>query len=146
MGRWNSRRAAPDHPRLFDDARDIPVPRELPPPRAHDAVAAYAAVLDAAEAIRLHTLDARHDGHRVVVGGERRPADPLFGGDALIDDGTAVLPLRLAPRTPQGTRAALAARFVLVSGVLRTVDGSLALETDQVVDLRALARELGARR
>jgi len=146
MGRWNSRRAGPDHPRLFDDARDIPVPLVPPTPRARDALTPYAAVLAAAESVTIDALALRHAGQRVIIGGERRPADPLLGGDALLDDGSAVLPVRLAARAPQSLRAALAARFVLVSGVLRAHEGSLALEPDEVVDLRAIARELGARR
>lgn len=146
MGRWNSRRAGPDHPRLFDDARDIPVPLEPPSPRAREALAPYAAVLAAADATTIEALGLRHAGQRVIIGGERRPADRLLGGDALLDDGSAVLPVRLAARAPQSLRAALAARFVLVSGVLRAHEGSLALEPDEVVDLRAVARDLGARR
>lgn len=146
MGRWNSRRAALDHPRLFDDARDIPVPIEPPRPRAREALAPYATLLAAAEAVAIEALAPRHAGQRVVIGGERRPADPQLGGDALLDDGSAVLPVRLAARAPQSLRAALAARFVLVSGVLRAHEGSLALEPDEVVDLRAVARDLGGRR
>lgn len=146
MGRWNSRRAGPDHPRLFDDARDIPVPIEPPAPRAREALAPYTAVLAAAETVAIATLALRHAGQHVILGGERRPADPLLGGDALLDDGSAVLPVRLGARAPQSLREALAARYVLVSGVLRADEGSLALEPDEVVDLRAVARELGARR
>lgn len=146
MGRWNSRRAAPDHPRLFDDARDIPVPLEPPAPRARDALEPFAPLLAIAEATAIGTLSPRHAGQRVIIGGERRPADPALGGDGLLDDGSAVLALRLAPRAPQSLRTALAARFVLISGVLRTHEGSLVLEPDEVADLRALARDLGARR
>lgn len=146
MGRWNSRRAGPDHPRLFDDARDIPVPPDPPTPRAGDSLAPYAAVLAAAEATTLDMLAPRHAGQRVIIGAERRPPDPLVGGDALLDDGSAVLPLRLGARAPQSLRTALAARFVLVSGVLREHEGSLAIEPDEVIDLRALARELSSRR
>lgn len=146
MGRWNSRRAPADHPRLFDDARDIPIPAEPPQPRAGASVAPYAAVLAAAEASAIESLGRRHIGQRLIVGGERRPADRVLGGDALLDDGSGVVTLRLAARAPQSLRAALGARFVLVRGVLREHDGSLALEPDQVADLRALARDLGARR
>lgn len=146
MGRWSSRRAGPEHPRLFEDARDIPVPLEPPAPRAADDLAPYAPVLGAAEAAPLDRLDRRHLGQRIVVGGERRPADPLLGGDALLDDGTAVLPLRFSARAPRSLRAALAARYVLVAGVVREHEGSLSLEPEEVADLRALARDWGVRR
>lgn len=140
MGRWNSRRAGPEHPLLFVDARDIPVPVEPPPPRAREALEEYAAVLQAAEAERLTDLGPRDVGRRVLVGGERRPADVLLGGAALLDDGTAVVPLHLPARAPRAVRDALSARFLLVRGVVRLAEGRLALEPDEAVDLRALAR------
>lgn len=146
MGRWNSRRADPGHPVLFVDARDIPVPLEPPRPRAAETLAPYAELLRAAEAEPLARVSDRHVGHRLVVGGERRPADALLGGDALLDDGTAVLPIRLSARAPRALREALAARLVLLRGVVREHDGGLALEPDDAVDLRTLARTTPTRR
>lgn len=146
MGRWNSRRAGPEHPLLFVDARDIPVVVEPPAPRAADALAPYAALLDAADAERLDGLGARDVGRRVVVGAERRPAEALLGGDALLDDGTAVVPLHVRPQAPRGLRDALTARLVLVRGVVTHREGRIGLEADDAADLRALARARGGAR
>ena len=140
MGRWNSRRAGPEHPMLFVHARDIPVPVEPPRPQAGAALEPFQQVLGAAEAEPLALLGPSSLGRSVVAGGERRRPDPVLGGDALLDDGGAVLPLRLPARAPRALRDRLSARFVLVRGTLREHEGHLALEVDEAVDLRELAR------
>ncbi len=140
MGRWNSRRAGPEHPLLFVEASDIPVPIEPPRPRAEAAMEEYAMVLRAAESEWLATLGPRDVGRPVVVGGERRPAEALLGGDALLDDGTAVVPLYLPARATRALRDSLTARYLLVRGMVRLAEGRLALELDEAADLRALAR------
>ena len=142
MPRRLSRRAGPEHPVLFVDAGDFPPPPPMPPrPRAADALAPFRALLAAAETARLDELDVRRVGGAVLVAGERRPAEALLGGDALLDDGTAVLPIIVPARASRVLRAALTARFVLISGTLRSTEGVLAIEPDECADLRALARE-----
>lgn len=141
MPRRLSRRAGPEHPVLFVDADDIPVPLTPPRPRSAESLVPYRALLAAAEAAHLIELDDRRIGSAVLVAGERRPADALLGGDALLDDGTAVLPIVVPARASRLLRSALTARFVLISGTLRLVDGVLAIEPDECADLRALARD-----
>lgn len=147
MARRLSRRAGPEHPVLFiHDGADIPEPVRPPRPRAAEAMAPYSAVLAAAEAIALGDLDARSTGRTVRVGGERRPRETMLSGDALLDDGTAVLPLVLSARAPRSLRAALGPRYLLVTGVVREVDGALAIEPAEVADLRALAHDWARQR
>ncbi|MBA4247152.1 MAG: hypothetical protein C0444_02505 [Microbacterium sp.] len=139
-----SRRASAEHPLLFIDATDIP-PAPLivrpPTPRANESLSPFRALLAAAETSPLAELDDRHIGRSVLVGGERRAREGLMTADALLDDGTAVMPLVLSARASRTIRAALSGRFVLVSGTVRDVDGSLHIEPDEIADLRALARE-----
>ncbi|MFN4001997.1 hypothetical protein [Microcella sp.] len=141
MPRRLSRRAGPEHPVLFVDADDIPMPRTPPRPRAAEALAPFRALLAAAETARLSDLDDRRIGSTVLVGGERRAAEALLGGDALLDDGTAVLPIVIPARASRGLRSALTARFVLISGAVRAVEGALVIEPVECADLRELARD-----
>lgn len=141
MGRWNSRRAGPEHPMLFVDARDIPVVVEAPRPRAAEAVAPFAELLRTVEAEPLASLTSRHVGRSVVVAGERRRPEPALGGDALLDDGTGLLPLTLPPGAPPALRDVISARFLLVHGRLRVHEGQVALEVAEAADLRAVARQ-----
>lgn len=128
---------------LFVNASDIPTPLEPPRPRAGELLSAYRALLTAAEATALLDLDERSVGSSVTVGGERRPRDALLGGDALLDDGTAVVPLVLAARASRALRTSLATRLVLVTGIVRDVDGTLGIEPDVIADLRVIARDWG---
>lgn len=146
MARGLSRRVGPEHPVLFVDGDDIPEPVRPPRPRAGEAMIAFGALLAAAEAVALGDLDARSAGRTVRVGGERRPPEAMLAGDALLDDGTAVLPLVLGARAPRSLRTALATRFLLVTGVVRERDGALSIEPAEVADLRALARDWAGRR
>lgn len=141
MGRWNSRRAGPEHPMLFVDGRDIPAPVDPPRPLAAAAIAPYAAVLAATDAEPLSSLGPRDAGRAVIVAGERRRMEPMLGGDALLDDGTGLLPLSLPPGASRALRDLVAARFLLVHGVLRMHDGHVTLEIAEAADLRAIARE-----
>lgn len=122
------------------------IPEPLRPPRPRAALEPFRTVLVAAEAVALADLTARSAGRTVLVGGERRPPDASLAGDALLDDGTAVMPLVLGSRAPRALRAALAVRYLLVTGVVRDVEGTLAIEPSEVADLRAVAREWSSRR
>jgi len=131
---------------LFVNADDIPVAVVPPRPRSADDLAPYAALLAAAETTALIDLDHRSVGRSVLVGGERRPADVMLAGDALLDDGTAVAAIMLTSRASHSLRDALRCRFVLISGVVRDRGGHLAIEAAEVVDLRAIARDWHGRR
>jgi len=146
MARRLSRRAGPEHPVLFLDGDDIPEPARPPVPRAAEALAPYVALLLAAEAVPLGELDARSTGRTVLVGGERRPPEAQLAGDALLDDGTAVVPLVLGRAASRALRSALTTRYLLVTGVVREIHGVLAIEPSDVADLRALARDWSGRR
>jgi len=141
MARRLSRRPGPDHPLLFVNASDIPIPLGPPRPRATAALAPYTALLAAAETTALSDLDERSTGRTVLVGGERRPAEAMLAGDALLDDGTAVVPLVINDRAPRSLRSGLEARYLLITGTVREIDGTLAIEPVEVADLRALARD-----
>lgn len=144
MARRMSRRASAEHPLLFIDAADIPpapVVVRPPAPRANESLAPFTTLLAAAEASPLIELDDRHIGRSVLVGGERRAREGITTADALLDDGTAVMPLVLSARASRSLRTALNGRFVLVSGTVREVEGTLHIEPDEIADLRALARE-----
>lgn len=146
MARRLSRRAGPEHPVLFLDGDDIPEPVRPPVPRAAAALTPYLAVLAAADAVPLDELDARSAGRTVLVGGERRPPEASYAAEALLDDGTAVVPVVLGRAPSRALRAALATRYLLVTGVVREVDGVLAIEASEAADLRALSRDWSARR
>lgn len=140
-----SRRPGPEHPVLFLEAADIPEPPPPPPmPRSADGVAPFRDVLEAAEAITVAEAAACSPGRTVTVGGERRPPDPLWGGDALLDDGTGVLAVLLPSGASRALRAALGARFVLIAGVVREHEGASAIVVGDIADLRPLARDLRA--
>ena len=144
MARRMSRRASAEHPVLFRDATDIPTPPVIvrpPRPRATESLAPFAALLAAAEARALVELDDRSAGRSVLVGGERRAPEGVVGADALLDDGTAVMPLVLAARASRALRSALAGRFILISGRVCEVDGALHIEPEEIADLRMLARD-----
>ena len=141
MARRLSRRPGPDHPMLFVNGADIVEPVAPPRPRAAEALAPFSALLSAADAVSLDSLDRRNAGRTVLVGGERRPPEALLIGDALLDDGTAVVPLVIATQAPRSLRSALTARYVLVTGTVREINGSVAIEPHEVADLRVLARE-----
>jgi len=126
---------------LFVDGADIAEPIVAPRPRAAEALGPLRALLAAAEAVSLDSLDRHTAGRTVLVGGERRPREALLVGDALLDDGTAVVPLVFAARAPHSLRSALTARYVLVTGMVREIDGTVAIEPHEVADLRVLARE-----
>jgi hypothetical protein len=144
-----SRRAGAEHPVLFVDATDIPAAPVIvrpPAPRARESLEPFAALLAAADTSALGELDDRSIGRTVFVGGERRHPEGLPDADALLDDGTAVVALLLGARASRALRAALATRYVLVRGTVRQVHGDLRIEPDEIIDLRALAREWGSRR
>lgn len=145
MARGLSRRAGPEHPVLFRFGDEIPEPVRPPRPRAAAALKPFSAVLAAAEATALDLLDARSDGRTVLVGGERRPPEASLAGDALLDDGTAVVPLVLGSRASRALRSALTTRYLLVTGVVRHRDGTLSIEPSEVADLRVIARDWGGR-
>lgn len=149
MARRMSRRASAEHPVLFVDAADIPSPPvvvEPPRPRATESLVPFAALLAAAETSALIELDHRSSGRTVLVGGERRAPEGVVGADALLDDGTAVIPLVLSARSSRALRNSLASRFVLISGRVGDSDGGLHIEPDEIVDLRALSRDWAGRR
>jgi hypothetical protein len=146
MVRGFSRRPGPDHPLLFVDADDIPVPVLPPQPRAAAALAPFSAVLAAAQTTTLAELDQHSVGREVLVGGERRRGDAGLTVDVVLDDGTAVMPVTVSTRASRVLRDALQARFVLVTATLRNTDGMLHLDVAHAVDLRALAREWASRR
>jgi hypothetical protein len=149
MARRMSRRASAEHPLLFVDAADIPPAPVIvrpPTPRAAESLSPFRALLAAAETSRLADIDDRHIGHSVLVGGERRAREGLMTADALLDDGTAVMPLVLSARASRSIRTALGGRFVLVSGTVREVAGTVHIEPDEIADLRVLAREWPGRR
>lgn len=146
MARRLSRRAGPEHPVLFVDGDDIPEPVLPPQPRAAEALAPYSALLAAAEAVPLGELDARSTGRTVLVGGERRPPDAQLTGEALLDDGTAVVPLVLGRAASRALRSALTTRYLLITGVVRDIRGILVIEPTEAADLRVLARDWSSRR
>jgi len=126
---------------LFINADDIPVVVMPLRPRSADDLAPFAALLAAAETTALADLDRRSVGRTVLVGGERRPADAVLAGAALLDDGTAVAAIVLTSRAPRGLRDALRCRFVLINGIVRAHADGFAIEAAEVADLRVLARE-----
>lgn len=149
MARRMSRRASAEHPVLFVDAADIPPAPVIvrpPTPRAIESLLPFRALLSAAEASPLAELDERHLGRLVLVGGERRAREGLTTADALLDDGTAVVPLVLSARASRSLRTAMGGRFVLVSGTVQSIDGALHIEPEEIADLRVLAREWPGRR
>lgn len=149
MARRMSRRAGAEHPVLFVDAADFPAAPVIlrpPAPRAGESLEPFAALLAAAEASALGDLDDRSIGRTVLVGGERRPPEGLPDADALLDDGTAVVALLLGARASRALRAALATRFMLIRGTVRHLHGTLRIEPEEIVDLRALARDWAGRR
>lgn len=146
MPRRLSRRPGPDHPVLFTDASDIPVPIEPIRPRAAEQMRPYRSVLAAAETMALDELGHHTIGWTVRVAGERRPGDALRETDALLDDGTAVIGLTIGAAASRALRESLSARFVLVTGTVRSCEGDLQVHVDGATDLRAIAREWSARR
>ena len=149
MARRMSRRAGAEHPVLFVDAADFPAAPVIvrpPTPRAAEALEPFATVLAAAEASALCDLDDRSIGRTVLVGGERRPLEGMPDADALLDDGTAVVALLLTARASRALRSALATRYMLIRGTVRLLDSGLRIEPDEIIDLRALAREWAHRR
>ena len=145
MARRLSRRPGPDHPALFTDASDIPLPIEPIRPRAAEQMRVYRSVLTAAETVALDELGHHTIGCRVRVAGERRSRDLRRDTDVLLDDGTAVIALTIGAAAPPGLRESLSARFVLVVGTVRDCDGDLQVHVEEAADLRALAREWSAR-
>ena len=149
MARRMSRRAGAEHPVLFVDAADfpaVPIVVRPPAPRAGESLEPFAALLTAAEASALCQLDERSIGRSVLVGGERLRPEGLPDADALLDDGTAVVPLTLGSRAPRALRSALAGRFILITGTVRQINGTLLIEPTEIADLRALARDWAGRR
>ncbi len=144
MPRRLSRRPGPDHPVLFTDASDIPVPIEPIRPRAAEQMRAYHRVLAAAETTALDELGHHAIGRMVTVAGERRTGGVQRNSETLIDDGTAVIGLSIAATAPRALRESLSARFVLVTGTVRYRDGDIHVRVDEAADLRAIAREWGA--
>ncbi len=149
MARRMSRRAGAEHPVLFVDGSEIPAAPVIvrpPAPHASESLEPFAALLAAAEASALCLLDDRSVGRTVLVGGERRRPEGFPDADALLDDGTAVVPLTLGARAPRALRTALAVRFILLTGVVRQANGRLLIEPAEIADLRALARDWAGRR
>lgn len=129
---------------LFDLERGIPLPQRpptLPAARAAEEIAPFRAVLDAAEAVSLADLAFAAAGRSATIGGARIAADPLLPGDALLDDGSAVVPIVLRRDAPASLRTALAGRFVLAVGSVAEHEGFVTLVADDVRDLRQLERE-----
>jgi len=144
VGQRLSRTAGADHPTLFADARDIPTPLSMPAPRATGALEGFASVVRAAEATPLIELALLGAGRRVIVAGERAPAPGDWHANGMLDDGCAVVPLLLPARTTARLRTASAARFLLVTGRTREHPAGTAVEIEDVVDLRELARTWAA--
>lgn len=144
MARRLTRTAGPEHPLLFADARDIPVPPSMPMPRAAEALDGFADVVRAAEAVPLDELGLIGTGRAVVVAGERAPAPGDWQATGMLDDGRAVVPLLLPARAAARLRSAAAARFLLVTGVTREHPAGTAVEIAEVADLRELARTWAA--
>lgn len=139
-----SRRAGPEHPMLFEPGRDIPWPPRppaLPRPTAEADMVAFRAVLDAADALPIAELSTATTGRSVTVGGARLAADPLLPGDALLDDGTAVVPVVLPSHASAALKAALGTRFVLAVGHVSQQEGFVTLVADELRDLRHLNQE-----
>lgn len=146
MPRRLSRRPGPEHPVLFTDASDIPVPIEPTRPRAAAQMVAYRGLLTAAEAVELAALTERSIGRSVTIAGERRPRDALTTAELLLDDGTAVVGLTTRADAPRSVRESLSARFLLVTGTVHERDGELQVQVEQAGDLRTLARDWPPRR
>ena len=140
MGRRLSRTAGADHPLLFADARDIPTPLTMPAPCAADALEGFAGVVRAAEVTPLSELALLGTGRSVIVAGARAPAPGDWQANGMLDDGRTVVPLLLPARAAARLRSASAARFLLVTGRTREHPAGTAVEIEDVVDLRELAR------
>ncbi len=145
MPRRLSRRPGPDHPVLFIDAADIPVPIEPIRPRAAEHMLPYRSVLAAAETVPLDQLRHCSIGRTVMVAGESRPGDVLHDAEALLDDGTEVIGLTIGATASRALRESLRARFVLVTGTVRDREGERQVHVSAAADLRAIAREWGNR-
>lgn len=99
------------------------------------------AVLAAAEAVSLAELSPAQLGRSVTVAGARLSPDPRLPGDALLDDGSAVVPIVVSDDAPPMVRSALSCRFIVASGTVATLEGFVTLLADELRDLRQLDRE-----
>lgn len=146
-----TRRASPEHPVLFASEADFPPAPVLPDPDAADELDPYRALLDEVEAIALAAAAEAPSGREVVVAGRREAT--VDDAAAILDDGTARVPLVLASAASAALRESLRARVLLVSATTSRADGTTVLRVSAAHDLRrlgaereALVRAAGARR
>ncbi|MER3388900.1 MAG: hypothetical protein RJQ01_02595 [Microcella sp.] len=143
MARRLTRSAGPEHPLLFETESDIP-PAPIPPdPNAARELDAYRALLAEAEVTALAAAAAQPAGREVVVAGRRESA--VDDAAAVLDDGTARLPLVLGSTASAALREALSARVLLVSATTSSAGGAPVLRVSAAHDLRRLGREHEAR-
>ena len=141
MAQRLTRRAGPGHPVLFSSEADIPPAPILPDPDAARELDAYRGLLDEAEAIPLAAATDAPSGREIVVAGRREPVSSLGEAAAVLDDGTARLPLVLASTASAAVRESLRARMLLVSATTTRADGATVLRVSAAHDLRRLGAE-----
>lgn len=144
MAQRLTRRAGPEHPVLFASEADIPPAPILPDPDAARELDPYRALLDEAEAIALARAVEVASGREVVVAGRREAPAGDEDAAAVLDDGTARLPLLLASTASAALRESLRARVLLVNATTSRADGAAVLHVTAAHDLRRLGAEHAA--